>query len=131
MTYQSTKASPPKIMVKNSDGSSVMLSAAWPTPITPSIVHTESATRHRALLAIFIVCCAQLVVAEYLVRLANLYSREPRSPLLTTSRLAKHSSLVINVLLGTSRVLSRRRGSCLRQNQSAGLRGESLRNIPG
>ena len=131
MTYQSTKASPPKIMVKNSEGSSVVLSAACPTTVTPSIVRTESTTRHRALLAIFVVCCAQLVVAEYLVRLANLYRREPRSPLLTTSRLAKHSSLVINVLLGTLRALSHRRDSCLHQNQSAGLGGESLRNVPG
>lgn len=116
MTYQSTKASPPKIMVKNSDGSSVMLSAACPTTITPSVVPTESTARHRALLAIFVVCCAQLVVAEYLVRLANLCCREPRSPLIITSRLANNPTLVVNVLLGTLRVLSRRQGSCLRQD---------------
>ncbi|KAH8638191.1 hypothetical protein IG631_05961 [Alternaria alternata] len=55
-------------------------------------IHTKSAARHRALLAIFVVCCSQLVVAEYLVRLANLSPRQPRNPGGVSNRIAISST---------------------------------------
>ena len=73
--YQSTKASPPKIIVKNSEGSSAVLSAAEHQTRIPNI-HTKSATWHSTFLAIFIVCCSQLVIAEYLIGFTDLLHRE-------------------------------------------------------
>jgi hypothetical protein len=43
-------------------------------------VRTKPAAWHGTLLAIFVICCAQLVVAENLVCLAYLSSCKPRSP---------------------------------------------------
>lgn len=76
-SYQSTKASPPKIIVKNSDGSSAPALAHDAHCILPWL-HTKPALRHRALLAILVVICAQLVIAEHLVCLSNLQSHKPR-----------------------------------------------------
>jgi hypothetical protein len=91
MPYQSTKASPPKIMVKNSDGSSVAASVCRACEYF-RVSRTEPTARHRALLAIFIVGCAQLVVAEYLICLADLLWCEPRSPTTVLSPRSKRES---------------------------------------
>ena len=77
--YQSTKASPPNIMVKNSDGSSAEELANY-SHNKISRFHTKSTLRYSALFSILVVVCAQLVVAEHLVCFSDLWSYEPRYP---------------------------------------------------
>jgi hypothetical protein len=79
ISYQSTKASPPKIMVKNSDGSSAEELANGNHHKVLQF-RTKSALWYSALLAILVVVCAQLVIAKDLVRFSNLQSYEPRHP---------------------------------------------------
>ena len=64
-------------MVKNSDGSSAAALACCNHSISPWL-HTKSALRHSTFLAILVVVCAQLVIAQHLVCLSNLQSYEPR-----------------------------------------------------
>jgi len=116
ISHQSTNASPPKIMVKNSDGSSAAALAHrnYDVDVLPGL-RTESALWYGALLSILVVVCAQLVVAEHLVCLSNLQSNEPRH---TRNMAPRHSSPQCTVReddvpLGTWRGRSRRRGSCL------------------
>lgn len=85
VTYHSTNASPPKIMLKNSAGSSVVISlrvsqmvphiCAW----VYEVCHTETAVGHRALLSELVILFPQVLVAEDLVRLADLCFCAPRS----------------------------------------------------